>query len=66
MDVQIQIGDKVRLKKPHPCGGYVWEILRTGADFRLKCCTCGHSVMISRSDAMKRIKEVLPADNTQK
>ena len=36
-----EVGDIVKLKKPHPCGSYEWEILRVGADFRLKCMGCG-------------------------
>ena len=36
------------LKKPHPCGSSQWEILRVGADFRLKCMGCGHQIMIAR------------------
>ena len=42
------VGDIVKLKKPHPCGSTQWEILRTGADFRLKCMGCGHMVMVDR------------------
>lgn len=42
------VGDIVKLKKQHPCGSNEWEILRVGADFRLKCMGCGHQVMISR------------------
>ena len=40
--------DIVKLKKPHPCGSQEWEILRVGADFRLKCQGCGHQVMVTR------------------
>jgi hypothetical protein len=47
------------MKKPHPCGSYEWSVLRTGADFRLKCCGCDHQIMISRQDAEKRIKQVI-------
>ena len=43
-----EVGDIVKLKKPHPCGSQEWEILRVGADFRLKCQGCGHQVMVSR------------------
>ena len=43
-----EVGDIVKLKKPHPCGSREWEILRVGADFRLKCQGCGHQVMVSR------------------
>lgn len=39
----------MKLKKPHPCGSYEWEILRIGADFRLKCMGCGHQVMMART-----------------
>lgn len=35
--MDYQVGDIVKLKKPHPCGSHEWEILRVGADFRLKC-----------------------------
>ena len=38
------VGDIVKLKKPHPCGSSEWEIMRVGADFRLKCMGCGHQV----------------------
>ena len=51
--MEYQIGDIIKLKKPHPCGSQEWEILRVGADFRLKCMGCGHQVMVSR----KRIPE---------
>lgn len=43
--LNFEVGDIVKLKKPHPCGSQEWEILRVGADFRLKCMGCGHQVM---------------------
>ena len=43
-----EVGDIVKLKKPHPCGSQEWEILRVGADFRLKSMGCGHIVMVMR------------------
>ena len=46
--MDYQVGDIVKLKKPHPCGSHEWEILRVGADFRLKCTGCGHQVMLAR------------------
>ena len=45
---KYEVGDIVRLKKQHPCGSSEWEILRVGADFRLKCSGCGHQIMIAR------------------
>ena len=43
-----EVGDIVKLKKPHPCGSHEWEILRVGADFRLRCLGCGHQMMVTR------------------
>lgn len=51
-----EVGDVVKLKKPHPCGSYEWEILRVGADFRLKCVGCGHQVMLARRIVEKSTK----------
>ncbi|MDO5390953.1 MAG: DUF951 domain-containing protein [Eubacteriales bacterium] len=48
-----EVGDVVKLKKKHPCGSYEWEILRVGADFRLKCEGCGHQIMIPRKQVEK-------------
>ena len=52
-----EVGDVIRMKKKHPCGSFEWEILRVGADFRLKCIGCGHQVMISRKLVEKNTKE---------
>ena len=56
--MEIQIGDVLQLKKPHPCGSKEWEVLRVGADFRLKCLGCGHQIMIARRLLEKNIKEI--------
>ena len=58
MDIQLQLGDIVTLKKQHPCGSNDWEILRVGMDFRLKCCGCGHLVMIPRKQAERSIRKI--------
>lgn len=55
----FRLGDVVKLKKPHPCGGFEWEIMRTGMDFRIKCLTCGRQVMIPRVDFEKRVKKII-------
>lgn len=57
--MKLNIGDVVELRKPHPCGGKTWEILRTGIDFRIKCQTCGHSVLLPRIKLEKRIKRII-------
>ena len=46
--IVYEVGDIVKLKKPHPCGSQEWEIMRVGADFRLKCLGCGHQIMVER------------------
>ena len=51
-----EVGDIVRLKKKHPCGSFEWEILRVGADFRLKCCGCGHQIMTERRMVVKNTR----------
>lgn len=56
--MQIQVGDIVTMKKKHPCGSQEWEVLRTGADFRFRCCGCGHVMMLARPKAEKIIKAV--------
>ena len=58
MAEQYEVGDIVKLKKPHPCGSTEWEILRVGADFRLKCTGCGHQIMIARKLVEKNTKEL--------
>ena len=58
-DYVYEVGDIVTLKKQHPCGSREWEILRVGADFRLKCKGCGHQIMISRQLLEKIVREIL-------
>lgn len=55
---QYDVGDIVKMKKKHPCGSFEWEILRVGADFRLKCTGCGHQIMIARKLVEKNTKEL--------
>ena len=59
MPIDIQAGDIVRLRKPHPCGGFDWQVTRIGADIGLKCLTCQHRVMLERRDFEKRLKTIL-------
>ena len=53
--MDYQIGDKVKTKKPHPCGSKEWEITRIGVDFKLKCLGCEHVIMLPREKALKSI-----------
>ena len=54
-----QLHDLVQMKKPHACGTTRWEIIRLGADIKVRCTGCGHIVMMSRRDFEKRLKKVL-------
>lgn len=55
------VGDIVKLKKKHPCGSFEWEVLRVGADFRLKCLGCGHQIMVARKLVEKNTKTIRAA-----
>ena len=56
--MKIEVGNVVKLKKQHPCGSKEWEVLRVGADFRLKCIGCAHQVMMPRTAVEKNVKEI--------
>ena len=53
------VGDIIETKKQHPCGNNQWEIIRTGADFRLKCKKCEHQVMLTRTKFEKSVKKII-------
>ncbi len=53
--MEYNIEDIVITKKSHPCGSKEWVITRVGIDFKLKCCGCGHVIMIPREKALKMI-----------
>lgn len=55
----LGLGDRVRLRKPHPCGSTDWRVVRLGADIGLKCARCGRRVLLPRSEVERRIKQVL-------
>ncbi len=56
MVLEIKLGDLVRLRKQHPCGGYEWEVVRLGADIGMVCQTCGRRVLLPRREFEKRVK----------
>jgi hypothetical protein len=60
MPMDLKLHERVELKKTHPCGSKEWEILRVGMDIKLKCCGCGHELMLPRSKVEKSIKRILP------
>ncbi|WP_461207320.1 DUF951 domain-containing protein [Clostridium sp. DL1XJH146] len=56
------LGDIVEMKKVHPCGSKEWEIIRLGADIKVKCNGCGRIVMIPRSKFDKRVKKIIKSN----
>ena len=59
MEKVYDLGSKVIMKKGHPCGENLWEVVRLGADIRIKCVKCGRIVMIPRIEFNKKIKKVI-------
>ena len=60
--MEYKVGQIVRLRKKHPCGSEEWEILRVGADFRLKCLGCGHQIMVPRKMVEKNTRGLIDPD----
>src|SRR5690606_14154340 len=57
--LEIGLGDVVRLRKPHPRGGYDWQVTRLGADFGLRCHTCGRRLRVDRATQAQRVQQVV-------
>jgi len=57
--MDVQVGDILEMKKPHPCGSRRFLVLRSGMDFKIRCTGCGHEVMVPRVKAEKNIKKII-------
>jgi len=57
----LRLSDRVQMRKSHPCGGFEWEVVRVGADIKVRCTICDRLVMMSRSELKKRVKSVEPS-----
>lgn len=57
--MDVRVGDVILTKKPHPCGASSFDVLRVGADFRIRCTKCGREVMLARSKIEKNIKKIV-------
>jgi hypothetical protein len=60
--MDVRVGDKLVMKKNHPCGCNTFLVLRSGMDFKIKCEKCGHEVMVPRVKAEKNIRKILRED----
>lgn len=61
--MDIRVGDVLRMKKPHPCGGLDFSVLRVGMDFKIKCLKCGREIMLPRLKCEKYIRKVFRDEN---
>jgi hypothetical protein len=61
----LKLEDYVRMRKPHPCGGYEWKVIRLGADIKVECLRCGRQVMLPRRKLARRVKVVLPRESDE-
>jgi len=57
--MEIELGDVVRLRKKHPCGGDEWQVVRVGADIRIKCLKCQGQVLLERATFERRMKALV-------
>ena len=59
MALNYSLGSIVMMKKQHPCGTNKWEIIRVGADIKIKCLECGRTIMLPRVEFNKKLKKVI-------
>ena len=64
--MDVQVGDILEMKKPHPCGSRRFLVLRSGMDFKIRCTGCGHEVMVPRVKAEKNIKKIIRQEHDEK
>ena len=60
--MELQLHDRVKMKKPHPCGCAIFEVTRLGVDYKLKCTGCGHQIMVARRLVEKNTKGLKKKD----
>ena len=63
--IPLRLGDRVKLKKDHPCGGKIFQILRVGSVVRIVCETCGRDMTIDRIKLEKAIKQIITESSDQ-
>ncbi len=56
----LAVGDVVRLKRQHPCGGWEWRVFRVGADVGIECLGCGRRLLMPRHRFDSRVKQRVP------
>ena len=64
--ISIMPGERVELRKPHPCGSYDWRVVRIGADIGMKCARCDHRVLLPRSEFERRVKKLVSREEGER
>lgn len=59
MNKEYKLGSHVIMKKDHPCGTNLWEVVRLGADIKIKCINCGRCIMLPRIEFDRKLKKVV-------
>lgn len=57
--MDVRVGDKLIMKKNHPCGCNTFLVMRSGMDFRIRCEKCGHEIIVPRVKAEKNIRKIV-------
>ena len=57
--IPFRLGDRIELRRPHPCGGRAWDVERLGADLGLRCATCGRRILLERRQVERRLVAIL-------
>ncbi|MBE6730497.1 MAG: DUF951 domain-containing protein [Ruminococcaceae bacterium] len=63
--MDVRLNDILLMKKPHPCGCKEFLVLRVGMDFKIKCQSCGHEIMLPRIKCEKNIKKIIREENKE-
>ena len=53
--IPFRLGDRIELRRPHPCGGRTWDVDRLGADLGLRCTSCGRRILVERRRVERRL-----------
>ena len=62
--IEIQVGQRVQMRKSHPCGSDEWVIYRIGADIGIRCAGCDRRVLLPRAQFTKRMKRLLDGETS--
>ena len=63
-NLKYKIGTKVVMKKQHPCGANEWEIIRLGADIKIKCLNCNRTLFMPRIEYNKKVKKIISEEGS--